>query len=104
MGTVSSDLTQNIKAQAREECFLNNSIRPIDNSLYQLIGVNGGGELVQLAKISLTTKNFQKLDIEIKTKVINYLVGPDGNGENVIIYSNIFLKHNLLTFNISYRF
>ncbi len=75
MGTVTSDLTYNIKAQAEAL-----SDGP---PIYKLIGVAGDGELVRLMKLSLKTKNFNELDRLIKTTVVKFLYN-EGRGENVI--------------------
>lgn len=74
MGTVTSDLTYNIKAQAEAL-----SDGP---PIYKLIGVAGEGELVRLIKIAVKTRNFNEVDRLIKTTVVKFLYN-EGRGENV---------------------
>lgn len=74
MGTVTSDLTYNIKAQAEAL-----SDGP---PIYRLIGVAGEGELVRLMRIAIRSKNFNEIDRMLKTNVVKFLYN-EGKGENV---------------------
>lgn len=78
MGNTTSDVNDSIKAQADSEN---------GPDIYKLLNVNGGGELVRLMKISLSTKNYTELNNFILTEVVKYLYN-DGKGENV---KDIFL-------------
>ena len=75
MGTVTSDLTYNIKAQA--EALLGNY------QLYKLIGLQGNdGELVQLMKIAYKNNNFNEVDSLIRSIVKSFLYN-EGRGTKV---------------------
>lgn len=74
MGNTTSDVNDSVKAQADSEN---------GPDIYKLINVNGGGELVRLMKLSMSTKNYNDIDNFIKTEVVKYLYN-DGQGEHVI--------------------
>ena len=63
----------NLKAQAREE-FEYLSGKQMNSLLYELVGLNGGGELVQLTNEAIFTKDFTNLDEAIKKKVFRFSV------------------------------
>ena len=72
MGNTTSDVTNNVKAQADAQ----------DSKTYNLINVQGSGELVTLMKIANATKDYSKLDENIRNKVIGCLYN-NGEGEYV---------------------
>ena len=77
MGSSTSDLsTYDMRAQAGA---LSGS-----HALYKLVGLSGEGELVQLTKPCLRSKNFAKLDKFIRTNVKSFLYN-EGAGENVTL-------------------
>lgn len=71
MSFLTSEQAVNLKAQAREEFeYLSNKRK--DNLLYELVGLNGGGELVQLTNEAILSKDFTRLDEAIKKKVFRF--------------------------------
>ena len=83
MGSVPSDLTNNVKAQA---VALGGGAL-----LYRYVGVAGDGELVRLMKEAIKKNNFNEVDRVIKTQVVKFLLN-DGKGEKV---SPLFPLSNL---------
>ena len=55
---INCDMTDNLKAQAREQYAPSN-----EASIYKFVGVNGGGELLHLTKLSVISKNFNEIDM-----------------------------------------
>lgn len=53
-----------------------------DPDFYRLVNDSGGGELVELMKNALKTKDFSLVDKTIKEKVVKYLYN-DGRGDYV---------------------
>ena len=78
MGSGTSDLTENIKAQAREV------YRYTDEpSIYKFVGIHGSGELIRLIHHAVISKDFTEIDHQIKTEIVRYLLN-NGNGKYVI--------------------
>jgi hypothetical protein len=75
MGTVTSDLTYNIKAQA-------NALSDNHPELYKLVGVAGDGELIDCMKTAVKARNFEQVDNLIKAKVAKFLFN-EGRGRYV---------------------
>ena len=80
MGNTSSDVNDSLKAQADS-----------DNGVEMFVILNFGskGALDILMKEANKTKNYEPVDIYIKTEVVKFLYN-DGNGEHVI---KNFIKH-----------
>ncbi len=85
MGSGTSDLTLNIKAQARNRRSIYPQARDDDSSIYELVDIHGGGFLVDLTKTAIKTKNFNALDNFINSVVIKYLLNK-GKCEHVKKY------------------
>lgn len=77
MGNTTSDVNDNLKAQADSEH---------GPELYKLMNVNDGGILTNMMKQALKSKDYTELDDFIQNEVVKYLYN-EGNGENVL---NIF--------------
>lgn len=73
MGNTTSDVNDNVKAQADSEN---------GPELYRLINVSGTGKLSALMKTAMQTKNYDELDEVIKTEVVKYLYN-EGKGAQV---------------------
>lgn len=73
MGNTASDVTHNVKAQADGSSI---------NNTYKLVDLKGGGELLKLVKDPLLRVNDDKLNEEIRKRVINCLYN-DGEGAYV---------------------
>jgi transient receptor potential cation channel subfamily V member 5 len=50
--------------------------------IYKIIGIQGGGILVDLMRDAMKSKNYNELDDYIKNEVVKYLYN-DGDGELV---------------------
>ena len=74
MGSVPSDLTNNVKAQA--------GALGGGALLYRYVGVAGDGELVRLMKEAMKKNNFNEVERVIKTQVVKFLLN-EGKGEKV---------------------
>ena len=74
MGSVASDITYNVKAQA--------GVLGGGALLYRYIGVAGDGELVRLMKEAIKKNNYNEVDRVVRTQVVKFLLN-DGKGENV---------------------
>jgi len=83
MGSSSSDLTQNLKAQACEQ-YTSSIDYSTDDSIYKYVGIHGDGELLDLMKVSVISKDFKQVDNVITTKIFKYLLN-NGKGDYVPI-------------------
>ena len=73
MGNTHSDVTDRVK----EQIYANR-----DSDTYKLVDIKGGGELIELMKDQVLSKNSSKLDDAIRKKVIDSLYN-EGKGEDV---------------------
>jgi len=87
MGSSTSDLTENIKAQAREQ-YMPSSAFSAETSIYKFVGIHGGGDLLDLIKLAIISKDFSQLDTTINTEIVKYLLNH-GKGKFVPIKSLI---------------
>ena len=82
MGNSETKVTAGVKAQAEGmKC-----------SLYDLINTTGGGELVDLTKAAMKTRNYQELDDVIREKVTPYLYN-NGEGRLVPIQEVVLIRN-----------
>jgi hypothetical protein len=75
MGNTSSDVNDNLKAQAGGEG---------GPEIYNIINLNGGGVLIGLWKDAVKTKNYQDLDKYIRDELPKWMYN-NGQGEYVNI-------------------
>jgi hypothetical protein len=73
MGNTHSDVTARVKEQIYADK---------KSETYKLVDIKGGGELIELMKDPIFTKNSLKLDDAIKKKVFDSLYN-EGKGEYV---------------------
>lgn len=82
MGNTTSDVTNNVKAQADAQ----------ENPTYKLLDIKGGGELIKLMKEVNTNKNYNNLNDRIREMIIGMLYN-EGRGENVkLILKRVYLN------------
>lgn len=86
MGSGRSDLTDNMKAQARE--IYTSQAGNDETSIYHYVGISGAGELVRLMRLAMMTKNYEEIDHVIKHQIVRYLHN-NGNGEYVSNRENL---------------
>jgi transient receptor potential cation channel subfamily V member 5 len=74
MGNTTSDVTNNVKAQADAQ----------ENPPYKLLDIKGGGELIKLMKEANLNKDYSNLNERLREMIVGMLYN-EGNGKNVIL-------------------
>jgi hypothetical protein len=82
MGNTTSDITDNVKAQADAQ----------ESPVYRLVDVKGRGELVKLMKAAKLSNDFSVIDKEINDQVGKFLYN---NGEGEYVKELIFKTNNI---------